>query len=65
MTQNTAILKHLQRGRTLTPLQALSKFDCWALSSRTSDLKKMGYDVRKDLVTKGGKTFAKYYLVKP
>ena len=62
MTQNQQILKHLQSGRTLTPMSALTKFGCWALSSRTSDLKKLGYNIDKEMITKGGKTFAKYYI---
>ena len=63
MTHNQQILKHLKKkNATITPMQALHWFKCWALSSRTSDLKKLGYNIDKEMITKGGKTFAKYYI---
>jgi hypothetical protein len=62
MSQNDRIASYLKAGKTLTPLQALAKFDCWALSSRVSDLNKRGMDVKMDLVKKGKKQFAKYYI---
>ena len=64
MTQLQQIIKYLQPpGRTITPMQALNKFDCWALSSRVSDMKKMGIKIRSELVTRKGKTFAKYSIL--
>ena len=64
-SQEQRILKYLQRGFTLTPLQALAKFDCWALSSRVSDLNKEGAGIQKKTVTQNGKSFAKYFIPKP
>jgi hypothetical protein len=62
-TQNERILNHLQKGRKITPLQALDKFDCWALSSRISDLNKLGHGIKSELVkTKSGKHVARYFL---
>ena len=63
MTQNEQIVKWLTPpGRTITPLQALRKFNCWALSSRASDIKKKGYPIESELVRRNGKTFAKYFF---
>lgn len=39
-SQNQRILEYLQSGKTLSPLQALELFNCWALSSRCADLNK-------------------------
>lgn len=62
MSQNKQIANYLKAGKTLTPLQALAKFDCWALSSRVSDLNRRGMGIKMELVRKGRKQFAKYYL---
>jgi hypothetical protein len=49
-------------------LDALYQFDCWALSSRMSDLKKEGLKFKSELIkiTSGGKTkeVAKYSIIK-
>ena len=64
MSQNNLILKHLKKGKTLTPLQALRLFDCWALSSRISNLKADGHNIKTEMITNKGKTFARYSLEK-
>ena len=68
-SQNLRIKKHLEAGRSLTPLEALYLFDCWALSSRISDLKKMGVPIDETeliKITSGGKTkeVARYRIKK-
>lgn len=42
-TQNASILKHLQAGFTLTPLDALRLFGCNRLAARIYELRAMGY----------------------
>lgn len=67
LSQNELIYRHLKSGKSITPMEALSpKFgDCWALSSRMSDLKKKyGNIFDSETVTKNGKSFSKYYLKK-
>lgn len=59
-SQNLLILGYLSSGRTLTPLEALRKFDCWALSSRVSDLRKAGHNIKSELVKVGKKFVSKY-----
>lgn len=66
MTQNQAILNWLKpMGRTISPMQALKKFNCWSLSSRISDLKKQGHRIKSELVTdkKTKKQYARYSLL--
>lgn len=60
MSQEKAILGYLSSGHTLTPLQALSKFNCWALSSRVATLNKAGHKIKSELVKVGNKYVAKY-----
>lgn len=59
-SQNLCILGYLSSGKTLTPLQALNKFDCWALSSRVSELNKQGHRIKSELVKVGNKVVARY-----
>ena len=61
-SQNSRILKHLMKGKKITPLQALNLFDTWSLSSRISDLVKDGFPILTTMVTKNKKRFASYSL---
>jgi hypothetical protein len=62
-TQNERILNHLQRGRKITQLEALNKFDCFRLASRISDLRADGYPIQSETIeTKSGKHVARYFL---
>ena len=50
-TQNEMILKHLQtHKRGLTAMQALDKFGCMRLASRISDLRRMGYEIGREMI---------------
>ncbi len=62
-TQNQMILSHLKAGKTITKLEALDLFNCLSLSSRISDLKKMGNAIdSKTIKTKSGKHVAEYSI---
>lgn len=62
-SQCDRILAHLQKGRKLTALEALARFDCFRLSARISDLKERGYPIKTDMITlKNGKIVAEYKL---
>lgn len=41
MTQNQSILGYLREGHSITPMEALELFQCWALSSRISEIQKL------------------------
>jgi hypothetical protein len=49
-SQNSRIKAHLQSGRSLTPLEGLYQYGCWALSSRISDLRKQGLNIKSELI---------------
>lgn len=49
-SQNKRIKEYLQKGKTITPLEALCLFGCWALSSRISDLRREGLKIKSELI---------------
>ena len=64
-TQNKQIKAHLDEGKTLSPMEALKKFDCWRLASRIKDLRYTGMNISTEMVkdTLTGKRYAKYMKV--
>lgn len=63
MSQNMAILNHLQSGNSLTSLEALNRFGCMRLASRVDDLHKMGYAIEKrNKILPNRKVVAEYFL---
>lgn len=64
-SQCEEILKHLQSGRSLSPLEALERYGCFRLGGRIYDLKKQGHKIKTIMVEKNGKHFASYKLVIP
>lgn len=63
MSQNDKIIKHLQKGRSLTPLQALDRYGCMRLASRIGELRDRGYKIVSNRVKRGGKVYAEYRLI--
>jgi len=64
-TQKEAILRHLQSGKTITPLEALNLYGCFRLGARIWELRDEGYRIRSENVKQGKKTFASYRLIVP
>ena len=64
MTQNQRIKQHLQEGKSLTALDALSMFNCFRLSARIKDLEYEGMKIQREMVVTqySKKRVAKYYL---
>ncbi len=65
-SQTKRIKKHLESGKTITPVQALSQYGCFRLSARIYDLRykhKMNIDMK--LVSESGHRYAQYRLIKP
>lgn len=60
--QADRILGHLASGKTLTPLQALQRFGTLRLSGRILELRQRGHDIRTDMVRRGQKRVARYWL---
>jgi hypothetical protein len=66
MNTTDKIAKLLEKGRTITPLQALNQFGCLRLGARIHDLRSTGMDIKTiNHKTDTGKWVAKYKLAKP
>lgn len=66
MSQRQDILRHLAKGRTITPLEALSRFGCFRLAARIAEIREQGHSVTRDTVrTKGGARVARYRIEGP
>ena len=66
MSQEQQILSALKKGRRITPLDALSEFNCFRLGGRIYDLKQQGWNIKTDMVqSSSGKRFARYRLGRP
>lgn len=62
ITQKELILKYLQDGNKITPLEALNKFGCFRLGAVIFTLKQDGWDIETKMVANGRKHFAQYEL---
>lgn len=64
-SQARAILKHLQSGKPITPIDALEQFGCFRLSARIYDLREEGHTIHMDRETdeRTGKNFARYSYI--
>lgn len=58
------VARHLQEGKSITPLEALTMYGAFRLSAIIFDLKnEEGMDIRTDMVTDDeGRRYAKYTL---
>ena len=63
MSQDTAILNYLKKGKKLTPLQAVWRFNCLRLSARVYDLRRRGHNIVSKTIQVSGKRVAEYSLV--
>jgi hypothetical protein len=61
-SQNLQIRKHLESGKSITPLEALSRYGCLRLGARIYDLKRDGLPVKTEIKRNGRKRFAEYSL---
>ena len=64
-SQTASILHYLERGGSLTPLDALRMYGCLRLGARVWDLKKQGWKIETHMVaTEGGAHVASYRMAK-
>lgn len=62
-SQRAQILRHLQCGHSLTPIQALHLFGSLRLPARIAEIKADGYPVQSEFVKlPNGKRVKRYYL---
>ena len=62
MNQTDQITRHLKKGKSLTALQALERFNCWRLAARVNEIRAThGEDsVSTQMVERDGKRYARY-----
>lgn len=64
MGQEDAILKYLQAGHSLTPLEALRMFGSMRLGARIFELKAAGHKIESEpFKDENGKHYARYYMI--
>lgn len=62
-SQEAKILEWLKAGNSLTPLEALERFNTLRLGGRIYGLRKLGYDIKtENYKTPSGKHVARYRL---
>jgi hypothetical protein len=61
-SQNKAILKALQGGAKLTPLDMLINFNTLRASARIYDLKHEGHNIQSKMIKVGTKRVSQYFL---
>jgi hypothetical protein len=63
MSQNKQIADYLNKGKKLTTLDALTKFGCFRLAARISDLRNDGMNIATKIITlENKKQIAQYSL---
>jgi hypothetical protein len=63
MSQNKQIAEYLNKGKKLTTLDALTKFGCFRLAARISDLRNDGMNIATKIITlENKKQIAQYSL---
>ena len=63
-SQNSAILAHLKKGRSIDGMTALRLYGSWRLGARIWELKRAGHRIEKTMVRSGIKHWARYALVR-
>jgi hypothetical protein len=62
MSQLSQIRAHLQKGYTLTPIEALEMFGCFRLGARIDNLRRAGMEIKTTICRRGKKQWASYRL---
>lgn len=60
--QRNQILKYLQSGKPITPIEALNKFGCFRLSARIKELRDAGHVIETKRVQINDSIIARYFL---
>ena len=62
-SQNARIIEWLERGFSITSLEALKRFGCMRLASRIHDIRERGYEINtRKVKTESGKYVTEYSL---
>jgi len=63
-SQTKQLRKHLEAGKSISPLQALNLYGIFRLSARIHELVSDGMKIHSDMIYEHPVKFAKYKLVK-
>jgi hypothetical protein len=63
-SHKSKVLAHLKEHKTITSWEAIDMFKCTRLADRIFVLKKEGHNIITKMITRNGKTFAEYTLIK-
>ena len=61
-SQTAQIIAHMKAGHGITGLDALHRFGCFRLPARIADIKKLGHDVKREMIEVNGKRVARYWM---
>jgi hypothetical protein len=64
MSQNKQIADYLNKGKKLTPIDALNKFGCFRLAARIADLRNEGMHIVTNTIKLENKKQIAQYSVK-
>jgi hypothetical protein len=62
LNTNERILNYLQKGNSITAIEALEEFGCFRLSARIWELREAGHEIESVTLKSGNKKFASYKL---
>jgi Helix-turn-helix domain len=63
--QARAVLRHLERGLSISPLEAQAVYSVFRLAASINELRRAGYNIETELRQDGaGHRYARYRLVK-
>ena len=64
MSQNKQIADYLNKGKKLTPIDALNKFGCFRLAARIADLRNEGMNIVTTTIKLDNKKQVAQYSIK-
>ena len=64
MSQNKQIADYLNKGKKLTPIDALNKFSCFRLAARIADLRNEGMNIVTNTIKLENKKQIAQYSIK-
>jgi hypothetical protein len=62
-SQEKLILRTLQNGGKVNPIMALNQYGCMRLAAVVCILRKKGWNIKTNTITRGHTSFAEYELV--
>ena len=63
--QARRVLRHMEKGKSITPLEALGVYGIFRLAAVVFDIRKAGFDVTSSLHTDAnGKRYSRYALAR-